>query len=61
MTTTDYPGSDPQEPAKLRRWHRGGARPVMPRPPEGLGRPMRLEEVLEEMERFRRRTRRQGQ
>ena len=39
----------------------GGARPVMPRPPEGLGRPMRLEEVLEEMERFRRRTRRREQ
>lgn len=56
MTTTDSPG-----PAKRRRWHRGGARPVMPRPPEGLVRPMRLEEVLEEMERFRRRTRRQGQ
>ena len=61
MTTTDSPGSDPQEPAKLRRWPRGGARPVMPRPPEGLGRPMRLEEVLEEMERFRRRTRRREQ
>ena len=39
----------------------GGARPVMPRPPEGLGRPMTLEDMREEMERFMRRTRPQGQ
>ena len=56
MTTTDSPG-----PAKGRRWHRGGARPVMPRPPEGLKRPMTLEDMREEMERFMRRTRPQGQ
>ena len=39
----------------------GGARPVMPRPPEGLKRPMTLEDMREEMERFMRRTRPQGQ
>lgn len=50
-TTTSTHGKRP-------RVFRGGARPIMPLPPQGLNRPTRVEDMRAEMERFMRESRR---
>lgn len=40
------------------RVFRGGARPIMQQPPQGLNRPTRVEDMRAEMERFMRESRR---
>lgn len=52
--TSDNPTGRVKHP----RVYRGGVRPPVQSPPEGLGRPTRPEDVIAEMERFKERARR---